>query len=110
MSWYFGGIFMKQKSSKLSTLERNRKSILTKDLRKCVICGKPSVNKHEVFFGRNRQNSMKYGLVIGLCYRCHLLMHRNIIWQEIWHVKGQTAFEEHYPELDFLSIFKKSYK
>lgn len=110
MSWYFGGIFMKQKSSKLSTLERNRKSILTNNMSKCMLCPKKAVNIHEIFFGRNRQNSMRYGLVMPLCYQCHILMHRNAIWQEIWHVKGQIAFEKHYPELDFLEIFKKSYK
>lgn len=101
---------MKQKSSKLSTLERNRKSILTDNMSKCMLCPKKAVNIHEIFFGRNRQNSMRYGLVMPLCYQCHILMHRNAIWQEIWHIKGQEAFEKEYPELDFLEIFKKSYK
>lgn len=101
---------MKQKSNKLRKLENERFSILTDDLTRCILCEKKAVNKHEVFFGRNRQNSMKYGLVIPLCYKCHIMMHRNAVWQEIWHVKGQLAFEKEYPELDFLEIFKKSYK
>lgn len=101
---------MKKKSNKLRKLEEGRFSILTDNLNHCVICHKPAVNLHEIFFGRNRQNSMEYGLVIPLCYQCHIIMHRNAVWQEIWHVKGQTAFEKHYPDLDFLEIFKKSYK
>lgn len=101
---------MKQKSYSLQKLEKNRKSILTDNLEHCILCGKPAVNLHEICFGRNRQNSMKYGLVIPLCYQCHIEMHRNALWQEIWHVKGQEAFEKCYPDLNFLEIFKKSYK
>ena len=101
---------MKQKSSKLRKLENNRTSIMTDNLKKCMLCENNAVNKHEIFYGRNRQNSMKYGLVMPLCYRCHLSMHRSSILQEIWHVKGQIAFEEHYPELDFLEIFGRNYK
>lgn len=101
---------MKQKSSKLRKLENNRTSIMTSNLKKCMLCENNAVNKHEIFYGRNRQNSMKYGLVMPLCYRCHLSIHRSSILQEIWHVKGQMAFEEHYPELDFLEIFGRNYK
>ena len=100
---------MKQRSNKLSKLEKNRESLFTDDLTTCILCKRPAVNKHEIFFGRNRQNSMKYKLVIPLCYRCHLEMHRNSTWWTIWHVKGQMKFEETYPDLDFLEIFKENY-
>lgn len=108
---------MKKKSSKLSNLERNRYSILTDDLEHCIICGSYPVNKHEIFFGTGkRQLSMKYGLVIPLCLEYH---HNQIAQKGIhfdkdlcdyWHIKGQTAFEEKYPDLDFLKIFGKNYK
>ena len=101
---------MKQKTSKLRKLENNRTSIMTDNLKKCMLCERNAVNKHEIFFGRNRKNSMKYGLVMPLCYRCHIEIHRNSIQQAIWHVKGQEKFEEIYPDLDFLKIFGRNYK
>lgn len=98
-----------KKSKKIIKLERNRFSILTNDLDHCIICGSKKDNLHEVFFGTNRVNSMKYGLVIPLCLEHHLEMHRNKEWQDYWHRKGQLDFIEHYPDLDFLEIFKKNY-
>ena len=78
MSWYFGGIFMKKKSGKLSTLEKNRTSIMTDNvmLKKQLISMKYFLDVID---------KIKYGLVMPLCYRCHLMMHRNAVWQEIWH-------------------------
>ena len=100
---------LKKRTSKQSKLERNRFSILTSDLDHCVICNSKKDHLHEVFFGRNRLNSIKYGLVIPLCLNCHEEMHRNKEWQEYWHKKGQQAFIVHYPNLDFMEIFKINY-
>ena len=102
---------IKKRSNKLARAEKNRFSIIVSNLDNCVICGKFAVNKHEIFFGTGqRQISMKYGLVIPLCYQCHLVMHRNSVMQAIWHIKGQEAFEKKYPDLDFMEIFGRSYK
>ena len=90
-------------------LERNRFSILTSDLDHCVICGAKKDHLHEVFFGRNRLNSIKYGLVIPLCSAHHVEMHKNKEWQDYWHKKGQQAFMTYYPDLDFIEIFKINY-
>ena len=52
---------IKQKSSKLAKLERNRFSIITKDLEHCYICtkkGMKNISKddlHELLEGKNRQ-------------------------------------------------------
>ena len=100
---------MKNKSNKLAKLERNRKSILTNDLEHCIICGNKKEHLHEIFFGSNRLNSIKYNLVIPLCFFCHNEMHNNVEWQEDWHKKGQSAFIANYPDLDFLDIFKRNY-
>lgn len=99
----------KQKSKKLAKLERNRKSILTNDLDHCIICGAKKDNLHEVFFGVNKVNSMKYDCVIPLCLEHHQEMHKNKEWQEYWHKQGQRAFIKAYPHLDFLIIFKRNY-
>lgn len=47
--------------------------------------------------------------VIPLCYACHTEMHRNKEWQDYWHKKGQQAFTNNHPKLNFLDIFKKNY-
>ena len=100
---------LKNRTSKQAKLERNRFSILTSDLDHCVICGAKKDHLHEVFFGRNRLNSIKYGLVIPLCSAHHVEMHKNKEWQDYWHKKGQQAFMTYYPDLDFIEIFKINY-
>jgi len=94
-----------------------RFSILTDDLTTCIECGRKGlINKHEIFFGRNRQNSIKYGLVIPLCQAEHHNQYqsRGIHFDkdlcDKWQRIGQEKFEEVYPDLDFLSIFYRNYK
>ena len=93
-----------------------RFSILTDDLTTCIECGrKGQINLHEIFYGRNRQNSIKYGLVIPLCQAEHHNqfqskgIHFDVELCEKWHRLGQEAFERKYPDLDFVSIFRKNY-
>ena len=108
---------IKKRSYSLAKKEKQRYSIIVKDLDKCVICGKKPVNKHEIFFGTGkRQLSIKYGLVIPLCTSRHhdQTNCRGIHFEpdlcHYWQKIGQTKFEEHYPDLDFLKIFGKNYK
>lgn len=101
---------MKKRSSKLAKLENNRFSIITDKLDTCIICGKPKDNLHEVFFGKNRQMSMKYGCVIPLCYTHHLIIHSNHALDIVWKIKLQEAFEKTYPDIEFLKVFGKNYK
>lgn len=100
---------IKKRTNKQAQAEKNRISIFTDNLDHCIICGKKKDNLHEVFFGRNRQLSIEYGLVIPLCIECHREMHRNIELQDVWHKNGQVIFEKTYPELNFLTIFRKNY-
>ena len=96
----------------MSKLERNRFSILTNNLKKCYICGRPYPELHEVFFGRNRTNSMIYGCVVPLCFEHHRGnsgVHHNDLLDNSLKVKCQRQFELTYPDLDFRSIFYKSY-
>ena len=100
---------IRKKSTKLAKMERERFSILTKDLDHCIFCGAKKDNLHEVIFGSNRLNSIKYGLVIPVCYEHHLECHKNSQLQDDWKIKAQIKFEEVYPDLDFLKIFGKNY-
>lgn len=100
---------MKKRNYKIAKLEKERFSIITKDLDHCIICKKQKDNLHEVFFGKNRQLSMKWGCVIPLCYTHHIIIHSNHVLDLTWKIKMQEAFEKTYND-DFISIFGKNYK
>lgn len=96
----------------IKTLEKNRFSILTDDLSHCFICGKPKQHLHEVFYGRNRKNSMIYGCVVPLCYEHHegnTGVHKNSKLNQQLRKKCQKEFIKRYPDLDFISIFYENY-
>lgn len=102
---------MKKKSDKLKKLERNRYSVFFDSLSMCCKCGSMShLTKHEIFCGRNRQNSMKYGFVLPLCERCHRLYQEDNEFASTWHKKAQKYFEDNYgTHEDFMNIFRRNY-
>lgn len=102
-------ISFKQKSSKLAKLERNRFSLFTDNMNKCYFCPNKKDHIHEIFCGRNRQNSMKYGLCLPICESCHSTYQNDFLFNEKWHKKGQAIFSKAYPDLKFEDIFKKNY-
>ncbi len=92
----------------IKTLEKNRYSILINDLSRCYFCGKPKNHLHEIYFGKNRINSMKYGCVVPLCASCHSKVHSNVELDLKLKKLCQKRFIEVYDD-DFLSIFRKNY-
>lgn len=90
-----------------------RKSILVDSLEYCCECGGPHPHKHEVFFGRNRQKSIKYKLILPLCYEHHegdYGPHRNRTTDLAYKKMAQEAFERTYGDRDdFRAEFGKSY-
>lgn len=101
---------MKTKSTTLLNLEKSRRSLLTDDLNCCILCKKPNIDINEIYPGRNRQNSMKYGLCIPLCRFHHNQYHIDRNMQLYFMKIGQNKFEENYPNLNFINIFHKNYK
>ena len=99
---------IKKKSSKLAKLENNRFSILTDDLTKCYLCKNKKQDLHEIFGGKNRQASMRYGLVIPVCRQCHTGIDKDIQLMLDLHQLGQRAFESKYKE-DFIKVFGQNY-
>ena len=93
----------------IKKLEKNRYSIITDNLDYCFLCGKPKIHLHEIIFGKNRVNSMIYGLVIPVCDKCHDRIHVDYKLDHKLKVLAQTKFEENYDK-DFLSIFHRLYK
>ena len=97
-------------SAKVRKLERNRFSLFSDDTEHCIICGSTyQLTWHEIFDGKNRPNSMRYGLCLRICLSCHILKQNDAIFNELWHKKGQAMFIKIYPDLDFVSIFKRNY-
>ncbi len=100
---------IKKKSKKLAKLEKDRFSILTNDLEHCYICKAKKQDLHELIGGRNRKLSMKYGLVIPVCRKCHRIIENDETLKEKWHKVAQKEFKKHYKSENFMQIFGKSY-
>ena len=106
---------IKNRSNKLANLERKRFSIVTKDMEHCYLCTKQGIKNipkddfHELIEGKNRQTSMKYGLVIPICRKCHEKVTNDKTLQEKLHKVGQKVFEKHYKTENFLKVFGKNY-
>lgn len=67
---------MKKKSNKLAQLEKNRYSVFNDSKDICYYCHRQKradekFDFHEVYGGSNRITSMKNGLCVHLCRRCH---------------------------------------
>lgn len=102
-------IHIKKKSSKLAKLERNRFSIITNDLKHCYICKQAKWELHEIFGGINRQSSMKYGLVIPVCRKCHEMIPNNETLRKNLYEVAKKEFKKHYKSENFIDIFGKNY-
>lgn len=96
---------LKQVSKKRVKLERNRFSIFTNNLDKCYFCDNPRNDLHELLGGRNRNNSMKYGLVLPVCREHHNEIQHSLEYKKI----AQKKFQEVYPEINFTEVFKINY-
>ena len=101
---------IKKKSSKLNKLERNRKSIFTDNLEKCYFCPKPKKEIHELIFGKNRINSIKYDFTLPLCIEHHKIMQHDRTLIEEYQDKCQKYFEKNIGSREeFIKIFGVSY-
>ena len=100
---------IKKKSSKLAKLEKNRYSILTNNLERCYICKAKKEDLHEIYGGKNRQTSMKYGLVIPVCRKCHKNIPKDKCLNEKLHKVGQKAFEKVHKTENFMKVFGENY-
>lgn len=104
-------IKMQNKSNKLASLEKNRYSVFSDDTEKCYLCDSTyKLTWHEIYAGRNRQNSMRYGLCLRLCLNCHSNNQNNAVFNDYWHKQGQLYWEEFIgTREDFVEVFKRNY-
>ena len=74
-----------------------------------------NLHRHEIFYGVNRQNSIKYGLVVFLAPEMHNMSNRGVHFDANFDYTlkkmGQKAAMKHYGWSieDFRAIFGKSY-
>ncbi len=102
---------MKTKSSKLAKKERNRYSVLC-DSDKCAVCeSERSLTWHEIYSGAYRQSSMKYGMCLRLCMKCHSEYQENTDFSNFWKKEGQEYWEQNIGTTEeFIGVFGRSYK
>ena len=98
---------MRKKSNKLAKLEKNRYSIFTDNYNVCYYCNnaKEKLDMHEVYGGSNRQRSMKYGLCVPLCRKCHS---NELVIRDLkkW---CQREYEKTHTREEFINIIGKNY-
>ena len=97
---------VKQKSNKLAKLEKDRFSIITNNLEKCYFCSKKKMELHEVFRGRNRQKSMKWGLIVPICKECHTEITKDKEFSKVLENKAKKIFIKKYGKEKFIEEFK----
>lgn len=79
---------------------------------RCRICGRPYASLHEVFGGKNRQQSIKYHLQVRLCTEVHHLeVTENPKGELSTSLKRefQAKFEIELSREEFVKIFGQNY-
>ena len=97
---------IKKKSNKLAKLEKDRFSIITNNLEKCYFCPNKKMELHEAFRGRNRQKSMKWGLVVPICRDCHSKITKDKEFSKTLEETAKKVFIKKYNEEKFIEEFK----
>ncbi|NLD49901.1 MAG: hypothetical protein GX660_22390 [Clostridiaceae bacterium] len=78
----------------------------------CAICGKSYAHLHEIYFGKNRQNSIEHKMQIRLCFQCHEGkdgVHNNPVFDFMLKQHYQQKFEQQRSREEFVKIFGKNY-
>lgn len=91
-----------------------RKSVLTDDLKHCMITGSENVHIHHVFGGSNRKKSERYGFIIPLHPDFHNMSNLGIHFNRPMSLKYKRLCQEWYEDNigtrdKFIKEFGKSY-
>lgn len=101
---------MKIRTYKQTKREKERYSIIYKDLTKCALCpSKIGIEKNEVYEGAKRGASIKHGFVIPLCEIHHKKFHNNRKFALSIKRQFQEEFEKTHTREEFLSIIHRNY-
>lgn len=92
-----------------------RFSIL-QDKKECYVCGTTqNINTHEVYFGKNRNNSIKWGCCVYLCGKHHNQSYEGVHFNPVLDSELKRTMEKRFLEYydksieEFIEIFKKNY-
>ena len=89
-----------------------RYSILN-NLDYCYFCGKPAECIHEVYYGKNRQISIKNGFCVGLCNYHHNMSDQSVHFNQDMNKElrkvYQEAFEKMFSHEEFMSLIRENY-
>lgn len=100
---------IKKRTYKLAKNEKERFSIIYKDLSKCCVLGCTTpfyqVELNEVFEGSYRNRSIKNGAVCPMCKIHHDLFHNDILYN----LKYKILFQQYYVEKYSLEWFIKTF-
>lgn len=79
----------------------------------CDICGRPYAHLHEVYFGKNRQISIREGFQVRLCEYHHedhrAGVHHNKALDDHYKQITQAKYEETHTREEFRKLIGKSY-
>lgn len=89
------------------------KSIIQSDMSKCYVCGKPKECIHEIYYGINRNKSIKYGCYVALCNYHHNMSEHGVHFNKALDLnlkqECQREFEKIYDRGKFMEVFHKNY-
>lgn len=102
---------LKQRTDKQKELEDNRYSIIQKDLTRCFFCGGKPTDWHELIKGSNRKKSIRYGLCVRVCRKCHRKTEDDIEFYKKTRLKAQLYWQKYYhkTEEEFIKEFGRSW-
>jgi len=101
---------LKSRTNRQAKREKERFSIIYRDLTKCCNCGsKTGIEKNEVFEGSYRQTSIRYGMVCPLCETCHTQFHNDIMFNLFYKVMFEKEFLKTHSKEEFIKIFGQDY-
>lgn len=101
---------LKSRTNRQAKREKERFSIIYRDLTKCCNCGsKIGIEKNEVFEGSYRQTSIRYGMVCPFCETCHSQFHNDIMFNLFYKVMFEKEFLKTHSKEEFIKIFGQDY-
>ena len=89
-----------------------RYSILN-NLDKCYFCERPREAIHEVYYGRNRETSIKNGFCVGLCNRHHNMSNESVHFNHEMDLELKRLYQKEYEKThsreEFIDLIGKNY-
>jgi hypothetical protein len=112
----------KSRTNKQAKREKERFSIIYRDLTKCCNCGLKTgdfdkrinqytrIEKNEVFEGSYRQVSIRLGMIAPLCIFCHKQFHKDILGMNLsYKIKFEKEYLKTHTREEFIKTFGQDY-